>query len=103
MLNYSEIEIEKILNQYKNKKIKEKERYDKIKDTQIYRDSSRLRAKNNYILTKDLRADNYQENKVMIKARNSYNYYKKTNNINKFIEKYPDRHEILLISGYLND
>ena len=33
----------------------------------------------------------------------AYNYYKKTNNINKFIEKYPDRHEILLISGYLND
>tara|TARA_R110000796_G_scaffold120812_5_gene234982 strand:+ start:1225 stop:1536 length:312 start_codon:yes stop_codon:yes gene_type:complete len=103
MLDFSEIEIEKILNQYKNKKIKEKERYDKIKDTEEYRLCSRERAKNNYLNTKEIRKQNYEDNKVMIKAKNSYNYYKKTNNTEKFKGKFPDRYEILLISGYINE
>ena len=103
MLDFSEIQIEKILNQYKNKKIKEKERYDKIKDTEEYRLCSRERAKTNYLLTKDLRKQKYEDNKVMIKAKNSYNYYKKTNNNEKFKSKFPDRYEILLISGYINE
>ena len=103
MLDFSEEEIEKILTQYKNKREKEKERYDKIKDTDKYRFASRERAKNNYNLTKEIRAEKYILNKNMIKAKNSFNYYKKQNKIDKFIEKYPDRHEILLISGYLRD
>ena len=103
MLDFSEVEIEKILTQYKNKRIKEKERYEKIKDTVEYRLASRERAKNNYTDTKDLRAEKYQLNKNMIRAKSSFNYYKKQNKIETFIEKYPDRHEILLISGYLMD
>ena len=93
--------IEKILNQYKNKKTKEKERYDMVKDTEEFKTLSRERTKNYYIKNKDKKAQNYENNKTMIKAKNSYNYYKKTNNIEKFKTKHSERYNILLISGYI--
>jgi len=103
MFDYSESQIEKILIQYKTKKEKEKERYDKIKDTEDYRIKSRERAKKNYNETKELRKEKYNNNKFMNLSKNSFYYYKKRDNIEKFKIKFPDRYDALLLSGYIQE
>jgi len=103
MFDYSEEQIEKILIQYKNKKEKEKVRYDLIKDTEEYRNKSRERAKKNYMETKEIRKEKYNNNKFMNLSKNSFYYYNKKDNIEKFKLKYPDRYDALLISGYIQE
>jgi hypothetical protein len=103
MFDYSEAQIEKILIQYKNKREKEKERYNKIKDTEEYRTKSRERAKKNYNETKEIRKEKYNNNKFMNLSKNSFYYYKKRDNIEKFKTKFPDRYDALLLSGYIQE
>ena len=101
--DFSEEQILNILTSYKNKRSKEKERYEKIKDTDEYKNKNRERAKNYYYTNKDFVKNKYQENKEMNLAKSSYRYYKNGNNINKFKDKYPDRYAMLCECGYLSE
>jgi hypothetical protein len=103
LFEYSEEQIQNILTSYKNKREKEKERYDKIKGTEEFKIANRQRAKNYYQTNKELKKEKYENNKTMIRAKNSYYYYKRKNDIEKFKEKFPDRYNTLLISGYLSE
>ena len=47
--------------------MKEKVRYDLIKDTEEYRNKSRERAKKNYMETKEIRKEKYNNNKSLDK------------------------------------
>ena len=87
LFEYSEEQIQNILTSYKNKREKEKERYDKIKDTEEFKIANRQRAKNYYQTNKELKKEKYENNKTMIRAKNSYYYYKRKNDIEKFKEK----------------
>ena len=101
--DYSEEEIQNILKSYKHKREKEKERYDKIKDTDEFKLKNRMKAKDHYNNNKDHYKEKYQNKKDLVKARNSFYYYKKKNDMEAFKTKYADRYELLLIGGYFKD
>ena len=52
---------------------------------------------------KDHYKEKYQNKKDLVKARNSFYYYKKKNDMEAFKTKYPYRYELLLIGGYFKD
>lgn len=99
-LDLSEAQINKILIQYKNKREREKERYDQKKDTEEFKNYNRNKAKLHYENNKDMYKVRYENKKELLKARNSYYYYKKIDKIEKFKEKYPERYELLENDGY---
>lgn len=100
-MEYSEEEIQRILKLYKQNKEKNKENYQKIKDTEEFKIKNRERAKAHYHENKELKKKHYDTNKELIKARSSYQYYLKKNRINEFKEKYPERYEKLVHVKYI--
>jgi len=103
METYTEEQIQHILKLYKQHRQKEKERYDKIKDTEEFKIKNRARAKQHYEENKHVKKNMYQENKEFVKARNNYLYYKKKNRVEDYKEKYPERYQMLIDANYLND
>ena len=87
--------IERILKQYEKKREKEKERYQLIKDTEDFVMKNRQRAKDHYERNKDKKRDKYIDDKDFLNAKSQYYYYKKTNRLDIFKEKYPNKIEIL--------
>jgi hypothetical protein len=98
----SEAQIQNILQSYKNKREREKQRYQEVKDSEDFKSYNRNKARQHYINNKDKYKERYNDKKDFIKARNSYYYYKKTNNIEKFKNKHPERYELLEKIDYFN-
>ena len=96
MSEYSEEHIKNILNQYQRKREKEKERYERIKDTEEFKNQNRQRARNHYQVNKDKKKEKYDNNKEFMNARSSYYYYKKKEQLDLFKEKYPNKVNILM-------
>jgi hypothetical protein len=96
MSEYSEEHIKNILNQYQRKREKEKERYERIKDTEEFKTQNRERARNHYQVNKDKKKEKYDNNKEFMNARSSYYYYKKRDKLELFKEKYPNKVNILM-------
>jgi len=103
MSEFTEEQISSILDSYKNKREKEKERYEKIKHTPEFKEKNRQRARKYYENNKEKVNNKYQQDPEFIRSRNSYNYYKKTNSLEKFIQKFPTRYQLLKDRGYLKD
>jgi len=87
--------IQRILNAYEKKRGKEKERYQLIKDTEDFKMKNRQRAKNHYEHNKEKKREKYENNKEYLNARSQYYYYKKTDRMDIFKEKYPHKIELL--------
>ena len=102
MSDMSDIEIQKIVSMYKSQRQKDRERYDKIKDTEEFKLKNRARAKAHYEKTKTIRQERYQNERDMRLAKNSYYYYKRNNNIELFKEKHSEKYELLKSCGYLS-
>mgnify|MGYP003678939153 CR=1 FL=1 len=97
-----EEKINHIIEQYKKKKEREYNNYHTVnKLNDDYMVKNKERAKAHYDLHSDDRKIKYKDNSEFIKARSSYNYYKKTNNLSKFIDKFPERVKILTDVGIL--
>lgn len=102
-LDLSDEQINNILNQYKNKRMREKERYERIKDTDDFKNYNRDKSKKHYENNKDKYKEKYNEKKDLMKAKNSYYYYKRIDNLEAFKTKHEDRYNLLLIGGYLSE
>jgi len=102
MSEMSDIEIQKIVSMYKSQRQKDRERYEKIKDTEEFKLKNRARAKAHYEKTKAIRQERYQNERDMRLAKNSYYYYKRNNNIELFKEKHNEKYELLKSCGYLS-
>ena len=87
--------IARILKQYEKKREKEKERYQLIKDTEDFKTKNRQRARDHYEKNKDKKREKYENNKEYLNARSQYYYYKKTDRLDIFKEKYPNKIELL--------
>tara|TARA_R110000822_G_scaffold120899_1_gene254550 strand:- start:62 stop:367 length:306 start_codon:yes stop_codon:yes gene_type:complete len=94
-MELSDIKIQQILKSYENKKIKEKQRYQIIKDSEEFIMKNRERAKAHYNNNKDIKKNNYNNNKDFLTARSQYYYYKKIDKLEMFKNKYPERYLIL--------
>tara|TARA_R110002167_G_scaffold173095_4_gene371550 strand:+ start:1179 stop:1499 length:321 start_codon:yes stop_codon:yes gene_type:complete len=99
--DYNEEQLTNILSSYKNKKEKEKERYERIKDTEQYKIENRQRARIHYQKYKERKKENYENNKDFFRARNSYYYYRKSQNLEKFITNFPERVAMLESVGFV--
>jgi hypothetical protein len=100
-MEYTESEIQHILKLYKQNKEKNKANYEKIKDTEEFKQKNRARAKAHYHGNKELKKNAYIQNKELIKARSSYRYYMKRDRVQEFKEKYPERYEKLVDMNYI--
>ena len=99
---FTESQINKILNDYKNRRIRDKVRYETIKDNEEFKIKNRERAKLHYEQNKDKRKEKYIENNDFMRARNSYYYYKKKDKLDDLKIKYPERYKLLLDKGYIS-
>jgi len=99
---FTESQINKILSDYKNRRIRDRMRYETIKDDTEFKIKNRQRAKLHYEQNKDKRKEKYIENNDLMKARNSYYYYKKKDKLDILQSKYPDRWQLLLDKGYIS-
>ena len=84
--NYSEEQIQKILQNYKNKRDRENKYYQNVtKNNDDFKIKNRQRAKTHYDrVGKDMKKESYQKNKELLSAKSLYNYYQKRNNIDSF-------------------
>ena len=95
MSEISDIRIKSILQQYEKKRAREKERYERIKGTEEFKNINRERARNHYHNNKDIKKDKYDNDKEFMGARSSYYYYKRIDKLESFKEKYPDKVKVL--------
>jgi len=102
MSDISDIEIQKIVSMYKSQRQKDKERYEKIKNTEEFKMKNRARAKAHYEKTREIRQQRYINERDTRLAKNSYYYYKRTNQMELFKEKHSEKYEILKKCGYLS-
>lgn len=102
MSEMSDIEIQKIVSMYKSQREKDKERYEKIKDTDEFKIKNRARAKAHYEKTREIRQKRYLDERDLRLAKNSYYYYKRNNNIQLFKEKHNEKYELLKKCGYIS-
>jgi hypothetical protein len=89
------VEVDKLLTAYKRKQQKEKERYDRLKDNPDFVKKNRIRAKNHYDKNKEKKMEKYKSNIDYERAKSSFYYYKKRNNIEAFKSRYPERYELM--------
>jgi len=102
-MEYSDEQIKHILNVYKTQREKDKINYEKKKLNPDFVQKNRDRAKKHYYENKENRTNNNPLNKELQKAKMSYHYYKKKDNIDKFKEKYPERYNMLTNINYFKD
>ena len=103
MENYTTEEIQRVLKAYANKRQREKEHCDKIKDTQEFKMKNREHVKQWYHKNKEIRKQLYENNKDIVLARASYNYYFKLNRVEEFKVKYPEKYKILQENHYFKE
>jgi chemotaxis methyl-accepting protein methylase len=102
MTEFTEDQISDILKNYKTQKERSREYYDKVKDTEEFKIKNRARAKKHYDNGYNVkRKDEYKNNADVIKAKNLYYYYKKTDKLNVFKHKHADKYEALLSINYI--
>jgi hypothetical protein len=96
-------QIARVLTNYKNKRIRENNYYHNVtKDKDEFKIKNRERAKAHYNNGyKDKKKENYANNRDLIKTKSLYNYYKKTDNIDKFKEKHQDKYDMLVEKGVI--
>lgn len=99
-MEFTDEQIHNIIEKHKDRLQKDRIKYDKIKDNEDFKALNRQRAKAHYEKNKDKKASLYLENKEFLKARNSYYYYLKKDALDIFIEKFPERHELMKEKGY---
>ncbi len=89
------VEVDKLLTAYKRKQQKEKERYERLKQNPEFVKQNRLRAKENYDKNKNKKYERYQQNLDLERAKSSFYYYLKKNNLDAFEARYPDRFKMV--------
>ena len=99
-MDYSEQEIKHIVEMYKQKRTREKQRYQSIKDTESFKMENRRRSREHYEKNKNMKVEYYSQNKEYINAKSSFTYYKNYKTIEEFKEKYPDRYKLLVARNY---
>ena len=104
-MEYSSAQIEQILKSYKMKREREIKYYHEVKKfDEEYINKNRERAKKHYQNGyKEKKKEYYESNKVLMNAKASYKYYVKNDKVDKFKEKYNDRYELLINSGFINE
>lgn len=103
MENYSEEQIHRVLKAYENKRQREKEHYNRKKDTEEFKKKNRANANQWYYKNKEIKKNIYQNNKDLVLAKASYNYYFKLDRVAEFEVKFPQKYKLLQENHYLKE
>tara|TARA_R110000782_G_scaffold32034_2_gene78426 strand:+ start:1033 stop:1362 length:330 start_codon:yes stop_codon:yes gene_type:complete len=87
--NYTDEKLTMIMNQYAARRAREKINYEKKKDDEIFKVSNRARSAKHYEKNKEQRQQYYVDNKAECKMRNSYNYFRRKDDLEGFKVKHP--------------
>ena len=101
MSELTELEINKIVENYKKQKLREKSKYESIKDDDNFKIKNRERARLHYQNNKDKKKKKYQDNKDLLNAKSLLQYYKYNDKVNIFIDKHSDKIDILKNNGII--
>ncbi len=101
MSEMSEEQINKIIENYKQQKIKDKNRYETLKLNEDFKVKNRERARLHYEKNKDKKKQKYQDNKDFLNAKSILQYYKYNDKVNIFKEKHKDKYELLHSKGII--
>lgn len=100
--NLTTDEIKNIINQYKNKRDREKKNYhEKLKCNAEWCQGNKERALKHYYKNIDKNKEKYQKNKDFINSRSMFQYYKRNNRIQEFTDKYPEKVILLKSRGVI--
>lgn len=102
-MEYSDEQIQHILNSYKCRREKDKINYEKKKINPEFVEKNRQRAREHYQLTKEKRKINYIQTKELQQAKSCYHYYKKLDKLDTFQDKHPEKYEKLITINYFKD
>jgi len=94
------ININKIIENYKKNKIKRDAKYKEIKDKPEFRENNKKRCKEYYGKKKDVFKQSYEKDKELRKNKALFNYYKKLDRIDDFIKRKPEVVKALRDKGF---
>ena len=97
----SEEQINKIIENYKKQKVKDKDRYDTLKLSEDFKVKNRERARLHYENNKDKKKQKYQDNKDILNAKSLLQYYKYNDKVDTFKEKHTDKYDLLYSKGLI--
>ena len=96
MAELTDIRVKSILEQYEKKRAREKERYDRIKETEEFKIQNRERAKLHYHNNKEQSKNKYESDRDFHNARSSYYYFKRNDRLDIFKKTHPDKVQLLI-------
>ena len=104
-MDLDEKQIQNILTNYKNKRIRENKYYHEVsKHKEEFKIKNRERAQLHYQNGyKEKKKINYENNKEFLKNKSLYNYYKRNDKIEVFKEKHKDKYDMLVDKNYVKD
>ena len=104
MEEISNDDIKKIMEKQKRINIAHKKYYhEKLKDNPEYQAKARERSRQWYIKNNKKKKERYEGNKDLINAKQLYLYHNNKNQSNKFIDRYPDKYQMLISKGFIKD
>ncbi len=103
-MDYTEEQIQDILKKHKNKVEREKKYYhDVLKHKEEYKIKNRQRASNHYhTVGKQMKREAYQKDKEFISNKALYNYYRRNDKMDIFMDKHKGKYDLLIEKGYIN-
>lgn len=104
MSDFTEEQIKHILEKHKQRLIKNREKYQQVKDTEEFKMKNREQVKKHYYkVGKEQKKEYYNNNREFINARQSYYYYKSKERLDDFKTKQPDKYKLLVDKGVINE
>ena len=96
-----ETQIQKMIESYKKKQIREKANYDAKKDMISFKQANQIKSKAYHENNKDKIKERYTNNKDVVNARSLYNYYKKKDMVDIYIERHKPKYDLLVEKGLI--
>ena len=94
-MDFTDDEIKLALNRYlKNKEYQKNYYRNKYNEDEEYREKTKQLSRQYYQNNSDKRKEKYEIQKDFLRAKRRFRYWKQKNNIDKFIEKYPEDYEM---------
>lgn len=104
MSEFTEEQIKHILEKHKQRLIKNREKYQQVKDTEEFKIKNREQVKKHYYkVGKEQKKEYYNNNREFINARQSYYYYKSKGRLDDFKTKQPDKYKLMVDKGVINE
>jgi len=95
-MTFDDDQINKILNQYKKTRERERKYYHEVKkNNEDFVNKNRERARNHYQENKEKKKEEYDNKKDFYKCKSLFYYYKRNDKKDIFMEKFPEKVEIL--------